>query len=185
MPNEIAPILAELRRDHRNMALLLNLLERETESIYEQTASDLGLMLEIMRYMTVFPDTVHHPNEDKLYAELRAARPDLAWGMARISEEHHTIGERSIRLREKLEEAVAGSMVRRDQIIADAHRYIESLRKHMHWEESDLFRRLDKLVADGHEIIESSTIVDHKDPLFGVKVDAQFKAVYKAITANY
>jgi len=181
MSKEIAPILAELRQDHRNMAGLLNLLERQAEAIFGEDEFDLGLMVDIMQYMTAYPDAVHHPKEDKLYAELRAARPDLAQGMARISDEHRTIGGQSILLRDKLVEAASGNMVLRKEIVADALRYVESLRAHMRWEESDLFMRLDKMIADGHDAVETSTVVEYRDPLFGAKVEARFKALYKAI----
>lgn len=181
MPNEIAPILAELRQDHRNMARLLNLLEQHAEEIFGGDESGLEQMLDIMRYMTIYPDAVHHPKEDKLYAELRAARPDLSQGMSRVSDEHHTIYEQSMLLRDKLVEANSGNPVRRTEIVAEALRYVEALRAHMRWEETDLFRRLDRMVADGHAVIESATVVFRQDPLFGSKVEVQFKALYKAI----
>ena len=181
MSNEIAPILAELRQDHRNMAKLLTLLEQQAELVFDGGNSQVALMVDIMRYMTVYPDTVHHPNEDSLYAELRAARPDLAQGMARITDEHHKIGNQSIELREKLETMAAGSKVHRKELVADALRYIESLRTHMNWEESDLFRRLDKMVADGHESIDASTLVRREDPLYGAAVGEQFQSLHEAV----
>lgn len=181
MSKEIAPILAELRQDHHNMARLLNLLEGQAEAIFGEDEFDLELMVDIMHYMTVYPDAVHHPKEDKLYAELRAARPDLAQGMARISDEHHTIGSQSVLLHDILMEAASGNMVRRKAIVADVLRYVESLRAHMRWEESDLFMRLDTMIADGHDAVETSTVVDHHDPLFGARVEARFNALYKAI----
>ena len=65
-----AKVLAELREDHKNMALMLNLLERESNRIYEGEEPDYELLQDIMHYMTVYPDAVHHPKEDRLYAEL-------------------------------------------------------------------------------------------------------------------
>jgi len=183
MSNEIAPILAELRQDHRNMARLLNLLERQTETIFEGADSELELMVDVMRYMTAYPDAVHHPKEDKLYAELRAARPDLAKGMSRVSDEHHMIGEQGLLLSEKLEEAAAGNPVQRKELVADSLRYVGSLRAHMRWEESDLFRRLDRMVKEGHDVIQVSTMVDHRDPLFGATIEARFQTLYNAIGA--
>ena len=50
------------------MAQLLMLLENQTEAIFSEDHSDLELMVDIMHYMTVYPDAVHHPKEDKLYA---------------------------------------------------------------------------------------------------------------------
>ena len=182
MTTPIAPILADLRQDHRNMARLLNLLEQQTEAIYDEDETGLDLMVDIMHYMTVYPDAVHHPKEDKLYAELRAARPDLSRDMGRITDEHRAIGDQSSQLHDKLVAAASGNMVRRKELVGDALRYIKSLRAHMRWEESDLFRRLDEMVADGHDSIVVSTVVDHHDPLFGSKVEARFQSLYRSIT---
>ncbi len=183
MSTEIAPILAELRQDHRNMARLLDLLERQSQAIFDGEESELDLMLDVMHYMTGYPDAVHHPKEDKLYAELRAARPDLAKGLSRVSDEHRDIGDQGVLLRDKLEEAASGNMVLRKDLVADALRYVGSLRAHMRWEESDLFRRLDRMVKDGHEVIEASTMLDYRDPLFGAALEARFQALYDAIDA--
>lgn len=183
MSTEIAPMLAELRQDHRNMARLLNLLERQTQTIFDGEESELELMVDVMRYMTGYPDAVHHPKEDKLYAELRAARPDLAKGMSRVSDEHRVIGDQGVLLRDKLEEAASGNLVRRNALVAESLRYVGSLRAHMRWEESDLFRRLDRMVKDGHDVIRVSTIVDHRDPLFGATLEARFQSLYNAIGA--
>ena len=182
MSEEIQPILDELRQDHRNMAVLLDLLERETQQVYDAASPDFELMLEIMHYMTVYPDAVHHPKEDRIYAELKAARPDLSQGMSKITGEHRAIAEHSATLRDKLEQINVGDMVRRNDVVADAERYIDALRKHMNWEESDLFRRIDKMIADGHTEIDASIIVHRHDPLFGPQVEERFKPVLESIS---
>jgi len=97
MEKDAATILAELRQDHRNMALMLNILERQSNRIYEGNEPDYELLHDIMHYMTVYPDTVHHPKEDCIYAELKAARPDLSTGFERITMDHRHIAELSVK----------------------------------------------------------------------------------------
>lgn len=181
MTTEIAPILKELQTDHRNMAQLLSMLERCANGIYDEVDADIELMLDIMHYMTVYPDAVHHPKEDLLYSELRAARPDLSQGMGRVADEHSTIASQSIRLRDQLHEAVNGVAVGRKALVADTLRYVEALRRHMRWEESDLFLRLQQLVAGGHPNIESAKMLSKQDPLFGAEVEERFKALYRSL----
>lgn len=183
MSTPIAPILVELRDDHRNMAKLLGLLERQSQAVFDADESGLEIMADIMCYMTIYPDAVHHPKEDKLYAELRAARPDLSQGLGRVSDEHHAIGSQGKRLRDKLEMAASGTVVRRNEIVAETLRYIEALRAHMRWEESDLFRRLDRMVADGHDSISLSKFVEQRDPLFGQKVEERFKTLFDTLVS--
>ena len=73
MSNVLANLLAELRNDHKNMALILDLLETESNRLYNGQDGDYELMADVMRYMTVYPDAIHHPKEDRVYAELKAA----------------------------------------------------------------------------------------------------------------
>ena len=130
-----------------------------------------------MQYMTTFPDAVHHPNEDKLYAELKAVRPDLASGMSRISLEHGQIAEHGLVLREKVEQIIAGDLVSRVDIVARTSRYSEYLRSHMRWEEKDLFRRIEKMIADGHSEIDTSVIIRVCDPVFSGEASDRFASL--------
>ena len=81
MSNEAAELLAELRQDHRNMAILLGLLRDETDRIDHDELPDFELLHDIMRYMTVYSDAMHHPKEDLIYDGMRQANPELAAGL--------------------------------------------------------------------------------------------------------
>jgi hemerythrin-like domain-containing protein len=181
MSNDVNEILSELREDHRNMSILLNLIERESNLIYDGEEPDFELVHDIMHYMTVYPDAVHHPKEDQLYAELKSVRPDLAAGFERITLDHRSISENGLKLREELGAINAGSFVRRKTIVSNALRYVNQLRSHMQWEELDLFKRCDEMVDDGHAFIVESIVVRMNDPLFGDESHVQFKHLLKSI----
>ena len=181
MPESIKTLMNHLRQDHRNMAILLNLLERETDRLHAEQDADIELMLDILRYMTVYPDVVHHPNEDKVYAELNAARPDLATGMHRVTKDHREIEQQGNSLRDLCARAESGEPVRRVELVSSASRYIDSLRSHMNWEESDLFKRIDRMVADGHEHIQLARLVNMRDPVFSKECDAQFLGLVESL----
>ena len=67
----VSTVLAQLREDHRNMAILLALLERQAELIAGGEEPDYDLSHDVLRYMTSYPDAVHHPREDRIYLRLR------------------------------------------------------------------------------------------------------------------
>ena len=183
MSTEIAKVLDQLRLDHRNMDVLLQLLDRESNQIYAAEPVDFERMRDVMLYMTTYPDTVHHPKEDELYAELRAVRPDLSQGMSRITKEHHDIAQQGQSVREMIDAILSGDLVKRNTVVRDTLRYVTSLRAHMHWEESDLFRRIDKMVSDGHEFSERATIISRVDPVFGKSVEKKFSKLFDSIKA--
>jgi hemerythrin-like domain-containing protein len=181
MEKNAATILAELRQDHRNMAVMLNMLERESNRLYEGEEPDYELLHDIMHYMTVYPDTVHHPKEDRIYAELKAARPDLSTGFERITMDHRHIAELSIKLRDDIAAILSGNPVKRKGVVADALRYVNTLRGHMQWEELDLFRRIDAMIREGHEELESANFAHEADPLFGPEVEHNFGRLAESI----
>ena len=184
MSTNIATLLGELKTDHRNIARLIDLLEQQGDELYSEGTPDLDLMCDIMRYIAEYADTVHHPKEDKLYAELRAVRPDLSSGLGRIGDEHRALGEQSLSLIKRLEAVVEGDAGSRKLVVADALRYADLLRKHMRWEETDLFRRLARMVADGHGELSIAVVVDRRDPLFGSEVEQRFAELYRRVTGE-
>jgi hemerythrin-like domain-containing protein len=181
MQNDVARVLAELRQDHKNMARLLNLLERESNRIYQGENPDIELMQDVMLYMTIYPDAVHHPKEDRIYAELRNVRPELSSGFSRITLDHRSIAEQSMKLRNDISLIEAGAMVKRNAVVSEALRYVNSLRSHMQWEELDLFRRVDEMINSGHRILDTSELPSAHDPVFGGEVEQRFARLFRNI----
>ncbi len=181
MDNNVANVLAELRQDHKNMTLMLNLLEHQFNRLYDDDDPDFELLQDIMHYMTVYPDAVHHPKEDRIYAELKAIRPDLSVGFERITIDHRQIAELSIKLRDDVASINSSHFVHRKTVVADALRYVDTLRGHMQWEELDLFRRVEEMNAEGHKLIEAATYLQGCDPVFGSEVEQKFENLVKII----
>ncbi len=174
-------MLAELRTDHKNMALMIDIIERESNRIYGGAEPDYELLGDIMHYMTVYPDAVHHPKEDLLYAELKAARPDLSVGFKRITKDHRHIAELSAKLRNEIGAINAGSPIRRNAVVTDALRYVSTLRGHMQWEELDLFRRVDEMITEGHPKFDTASFMHNVDPVFGPEVETNFGRLFSSI----
>ena len=181
MENDAGVVLAELKQDHKHMGLMLMLLERESNLIYEGEDPDFDLLHDIMHYMTVYPDVVHHPKEDRLYAELRAARPDLASGFERITMDHRHIEELGMTLKNDVLSINSGSVMRRKTVVANALRYVNTLRGHMQWEELDLFRRVDEMISEGHKLIDTANYSRSTDPVFGTKTEENFARLVSSI----
>jgi hemerythrin-like domain-containing protein len=181
MDQSVTNVLAELRQDHKNMSLMLNLLELESNRLFDGFDTDFELLHDIMHYMTVYPDAVHHPKEDRIYAELKAVRPDLSIGFDRITVDHRHIAELGFKLRNDIESVTSGGVIRKKSVVADTLRYVNTLRGHMQWEELDLFRRIEDMVAEGHELIESSTYLQNTDPVFGPEVEEKFARLFESV----
>jgi hemerythrin-like domain-containing protein len=72
-------------------ALLLDFIVRKADSIYYEALPDFELLHDILKYVTLYPDAVHRPKEDRLYRELKTVRRDLPTGIQRISVDRRAI----------------------------------------------------------------------------------------------
>ena len=181
MESDTRQLLSELREDHRNMALVLNVLESTVETATTGEDPDFELIDEVMHYMTVYPDAVHHPKEDVVYAELKEQRPDLAEGLDDVPEDHKQIAVLGNNLRDDVEAIVAGAAVRREQFIVDALKYVGRLRSHMIWEEEDLFKRIDTMIGENSHAVDVGDFMHIKDPVFELEVEAAFRRLVSSL----
>jgi hemerythrin-like domain-containing protein len=176
-------ILGDLRQDHRNITLLLDLLERECDHIRDGSSADFELIHDIMQYMTTYPDAVHHPKEDLIYEEVKSIRPELQSGFERISLDHRCIAEQGQQLRDKFAFIDSEGTVSRSALVDDTMRYVNLLRSHMQWEELDLFERCRAMAAIGHQFVTYEDFEGADDPLFGSRVHSKYDRLFKRIAA--
>jgi hemerythrin-like domain-containing protein len=174
MSSSTRQLLTELRDDHRNMSRVLDVLEGAIDSARSGNDPDMVLIDEIMRYMTVYPDAVHHPKEDVVYAALKSSRPDLADGLDDVPADHREIAALGAQLRDDVDAIIAGAAVRRDRFIDDASQYASRLRNHMHWEEQDLFRRVDNMLAGESPAVDIAPFEHIRDPVFELEIEAAY-----------
>lgn len=183
MESEGRELMRELREDHRNMAIVLDLLDEVAKQASAGKDPDFELLGEIMRYMTVYPDAVHHPKEDIMYARLRSERDDLADGLEDVTVDHVAIAELGSRLRDDVDAINAGAAVRREKLIEDTSNYVRRLRTHMAWEEEDLFGRLDEMLDTQSLEFDFSEFSHIKDPVFELEIEAGFKRLMSSLPA--
>ena len=177
----MADLLDDLREDHRNMALMLDLLGQQIDHIRDGERPDYELFHDIMRYMTVYSDAVHHPKEDLLYTGMKDEQPNLDADLARVGPEHREIAELGETLRNDVEAVASGAPVTRERLIADTTEYVRTLRQHMAWEEEDLFRRARELIQDEKDMFVDISHLDTLDPVFGPEREHSFANLLQVI----
>lgn len=170
----ITDLLDDLRADHRNMSVMLDLLGQQIGHVRDGERPDYELIHDIMRYMTVYSDAVHHPKEDLLYAAMRSQKPEMASGLERVDSEHQELAKLGEALRNDVEAVASGAAVTRERLIEDTCNYVTMLRKHMAWEEEDLFRRARELVSSEKEKFVDIANFDTLDPVFGPEREHSF-----------
>ena len=177
MGNTVGTIRDELRTDHRNMVLLLDLLETELDKFTASGDADYDLLGSVMTYMAEYPDAVHHPREDRLYRHLKSLHPDLDASLERVETDHLDLEQAGATLRNEIEAVAAGETVDRATLIQGLRDYARNLRTHMYWEEQTLFALADDLDEDHEVELEEWA----KDPLFGTRAEKRFRRLLNRI----
>ena len=63
-------VIEMLYSEHSHFLSLLDTLEQETEKLKPGKVPDYHLLLDIVDYLTHYPDQYHHPREDLLFAKM-------------------------------------------------------------------------------------------------------------------
>ena len=177
----MSDIMDQLKADHRNIANLLDTLERQISVVRNEGVANFDLMHDIMTYMAHYPDHTHHPIEDLVFDKLLEHDEDAESIVARLGREHVALGEKGQRFLEMLRHVVDGAMVERDVLDNAGSDFVAFLRSHMEIEDRDAFPRAEntltaedwQAVADGFEA--------RTDPVFGPVVAEEFRALFEYI----
>ena len=181
MTKHVSQVLDELREDHRNLTVLLDMLDREIARLKSREDPDYELLHDIMQYMTGYPDAVHHKKEDWVYARMAAIRSNMKRDLTRIENDHAEISNLGNKLLSDIQAIESGTVMRRFDVVEDARRYLTRQRDHMRWEDEKLFPLIDSLKTELDLSEVPSKVGTMADPVFGPNVESDFRRLFEVI----
>ena len=178
-------LIDRLCREHRNIGGLLRMLDRKLDAVDDGSESeeDIGLMRDIMTYMTRFPDHTHHPMEDLIFRHMRAREltPRTEATIAKLLGEHAALARKGEALHLALRRFGGGTKAERQALVAMGRDYVEFLRYHAKLEEETVFVEAGALLDDAEWSDIARAFETRTDPVFGPSVDREFRALYQHI----
>lgn len=178
----MAVVIETLREEHRNIARLLDALERQVDIFAQAGAPDYEVIRGIADYLLDYPDRCHHPKEDVVFAQLRAAHPEAASAIGDLLREHRDLHEQALRFQGTVSALLAD--IARDVIVDAARRFIEIERRHMQREEAQFLPLAEKVLTPVDWARIEGALSPGPDPLFGGKVEAQFRKLSDRLLAR-
>lgn len=169
--------LAQWHIEHVNFARLLASLEAELDRFHEGETPHYELMLDIMFYMTHYPDAVHHPKEDLAFALMKSREPRLGPIVEELDCQHETLHATGGELVERLGDIVNGSIASRESVELLARDYIATFRQHMSFEESRMLPIAARLLNDDDWAAIDAEIRHVDDPLFGPNPEPRYATI--------
>jgi hemerythrin-like domain-containing protein len=173
--------LALWHAEHVNFGRLLNLLEAELDRFHDDAAPDYALMLDIMYYMTHYPDLFHHPKEDLAFARIVAGEPRLRAVVDDLLRQHDSLRADGAALVRELDNIVNGEVVPRDRVEGPGRAYIASFRAHAHCEESAVFPVAARVLTAADWAAINAAIAHRDDPLFGKAAEKRYASLQRQI----
>lgn len=169
------------REEHANFSRLLSLLEAQIKLFHEDLTPSYELMLDIMYYMTHYPDLFHHPREDIVFAKVKKIDAGASDVVDELMRQHVVLRESGAKLVESLEGVIAGAMLARASIEAPGQTYIAYFRSHMNKEEEEIFPLALKLLSDQDWNDVEAAEPSAADPLFGESVQQRYRSLHQHI----
>jgi hemerythrin-like domain-containing protein len=173
--------LSKWHTEHVNFAKLLNLLDAELDLFHKGESPNYELMLDIMFYMTHYPDVLHHPREDLAFAKIKTRDKSAGATVDELSEQHAQLRRIGEELVSGLSDIVNGSIASRESVETPGRAYVENFRSHMRTEEKEILPVAAKLLRDEDwaEIVAAIAHID--DPLFGAAAEKRYAAIHRQI----
>jgi hemerythrin-like domain-containing protein len=167
--------------EHVNFATLLDLLEVQLDRFHRGEPPDYELMLDIMFYMTHYPDVLHHPKEDLAFARIAARDAGARPMVDELAAQHARLKRDGNALVIALDDIVNGSITSREHVEAPGRAYIAAFRNHLNKEEGEVLPLAAKLLDREDWAAIEAAILQLDDPVFGKTGDERYAALRRQI----
>jgi hemerythrin-like domain-containing protein len=169
--------LARLQNEHHDIARLLRVLERQLAVLREGGWPRYDLLRSALHYFANFPDLVHHPKEDRVFARLAERAPSLSAAVADMVAEHDRLGDATRGFETLLERDHVDDPDWRDAVTQSLDAYIDFYWRHMATEEGTLLPRAREVLSEA-DWEEVDAVID---PVFGEAVAEQYARLCEEI----
>ena len=174
-------IVETLLEDHRNIKILLHVLEQELDVFDHSDQPDYEILQAIIEYFQDYPESYHHPKEDLVFEKLKLRDPDAATHIDDVETEHQAETKRLHRFAQAVADILAGREYPRQSFHNVVYEFIKHQRQHMHREERLLFPAAVKALQldDWAEI--DARMNDRNDPLFDGVIERKFHILRQTV----
>ncbi len=172
-----------IKAEHRSLAAVLNAANHLRVEIGEQRLlPNYRLLWAIIRYIEEFPETLHHPKEDRyLFSKLQARTQAADAIIATLQKEHRDGNEKIDLLRQALSKYEGGAVGASTTFFTMLEAFVKFHFRHMTMEERDIFPLAETYLTaqDWQEI--AAAFRDNHDPMFGTAQCEHFRELFHQI----
>ncbi len=174
--------LPRLRQDHQNVALVLELIEGQVESVAKGGDLNFNLIeaavLYFQRYFTLF----HQPKEDIIFGHLVGHVGDYSQNIFPLLDDHRELEGRIDILVGAVRALNSGDQASRDDLCQATRNFVERQREHLGAEEKFFYPEAERLLTAQQWAEVDRYLPDAQDPLLQSPRDSSFAALVQAMS---
>ena len=174
-------LIEQIRYDHISMSRVLLLIEHELAKLRTGETADFDLILESMRYMIDYGETVHHPKEDAIMNCVYGRNHKVDEFIEAIREQHNRMDTKSTQFYKLIKIASMDQFVKRQEVIDSGENYILLQRNHMRLEEEKLLGEFNLLLTPEDKAQVNQQFADQKDPQIKDDFKKMFNGLYRSL----
>ena len=179
----MSKVVRALRREHEDIARLLDALERQLDIFDQGGTPDYDIVQGVIDYCLAYPDLTHHPKEDLVLERLRQRDPQAAAAIGELQPEHEALAELTRRFAGAVDSVLKEAEVSREAVHGLAREFLDFYRRHIAMEEGQFFpAALEALSEQDWQEIEAQ-LGEREDPLFGGQPEGRFARLRRDILA--
>ncbi|WP_237055583.1 hemerythrin domain-containing protein [Microbulbifer sediminum] len=169
----------QLCRDHRHMQQLLDAFDQLLQDFArrERDPGTLGLILDALDYISVYPDRWHHPVEDLAMERLRTRPGARLAPVNKTLAEHRAITAATRRMNTLFYAIANDAAVEREQLFGPAREYLSLQRQHMERENREVFPQFERLLTEEDWQAIEQQLRFQQDPLFNTDIRGLFESL--------
>ena len=173
-------IIEQIRGEHRNMAKLLDALERQIAVFSEGGHPDYEVIVGAIDYFLDFPDRCHHPKEDMLARKMLEGA-ETTDPLHKLAAQHEELGILSRRFSQLVQRVLEEAELSREDLTRAATEFIASQRHHMEMEEEHFLPLAESSLSEEDLEALDCELLAESDPLMDSDGEARYAVLRDAI----
>ena len=181
LPSCMIQVIDQLGRDHRNMRLLLDIVEAEMEGYRAGQVPDFELLQMIARYILDYPELIHHPKEDLVFERLLERDPTARESLGDLIADHRRLAQLTQRFAAAVGDASRDVELPRAWLEALLREFLQANREHMQAEEKHFLPRAMARLTDDDWAEIDQRMSGTADPVFGEQRASPYLRLHERI----
>ncbi|MGV2988714.1 hemerythrin domain-containing protein [Vibrio sp. E150_011] len=177
-------MIERIRREHGYMVRLLAILNRKLHLLEREEPINYSLIKEIVTYLTVHSEKVHHPKEDILYRYF-IEHYGQQGTISNLEAEHHDLSEKTHDFLDIVEMILQDAVVPHEIFANRLSEFIRNQKQHLDLEEQSVLPLIDKMFStEDWQVVEALWTDADDDPVFGDTIADRYKQLAERVRQN-